>query len=421
MEPTINHPSRLSPAQHQAILSSILHHVQGQNLPSPPLDSDLQALSTFYSSLPNSIQAEINSNLSSTLELPIPLPWLLQQQAYINSAITWSPYTSLTDDYRVQGANKSGGFSLLDPIVVTKIRSVGTEILKQLGKKILSGNFNLTHISFPIRCMQASTVLQNTLKTFQMIPLYITRAVATKDPLERLKLVIVSTLSSFVNTSTFEKPLNPILGETQHGLLEDGTQLYSEQISHHPPVSSFFIEGNLYKIYGYFNYTAKAGLNSVTVSNIGKRTFEFFDGYKAVVSCPEELFSGTFFGTMRHESLGTMQASDNEGHTCLISIGKIKGKPSDYLEGQIRKEGSGTVSMLTGTYLGYLEFDGVRYWDERTVNPFSIKYTQTLDSDSESRKDIKALRTGDINYAQQAKEELEDLQRLDRKLRGKNS
>lgn len=421
MEPTINHPSRLSPAQHQTIVASLLHHVKGEELSSLSLESDLLALSAFYSSLPNSIQAEINSTLLSTIELPIPLPLLLQQQAYIKTALTWSPYTSLTDDYRVQGANKSGGLSLLDSAVVSKIRSVGTEVLKQLGKKILSGNFNLTQISFPIRCMQASTALHNTLNTFQMVPLYITRAVATKDPLERLKLIIVSTLSSFVHTSTFEKPLNPILGETQHGLLEDGTQLFCEQTSHHPPVSSFFIEGNAYKIYGYFNYTAKAGLNSVTVSNIGKRTFEFYDGYKAVVTCPEELFSGTFFGTMRHESLGTMQATDNEGHSCVISLGKIKGKPSDYLEGQIRKGDSGPISTLTGTYLGYLEFDRVRYWDVRTVNPFSIKYTQILNSDSELRKDILALRTGEINYAQQAKEELENLQRLDRKLRGKHS
>lgn len=310
---------------------------------------------------------------------------------------------------------------MLDSEIVSKIRSVGTEILKQLGKKILSGNFNLTQISFPIRCMQANTALHNTLNTFQMIPFYLTRAVGTKDLLERFKLIIISTLSSFVHTSTFEKPLNPVLGETQHGELEDGTQLYSEQTSHHPPISSFFIEGNGYKVHGYFNYTAKAGLNSVTVTNVGRRKYEFFDGYKAEVTCPEELFSGTFFGTMRHESLGTMQASDSEGHTCLINIGKIRGKPSDYLEGQVKKQDSDTICTLTGTYLGYLEFDRVRYWDVRESHPFSIKYTQVLASDSECRKDIVTLRSGDINAAQQAKEELENLQRFDRKLRAKHS
>lgn len=44
-----------------------------------------------------------------------------------------------------------------------------------------------------------------------------------KDPLERLKLVITATLSSFFFTNTFLKPLNPILGETLTGYFNDGT------------------------------------------------------------------------------------------------------------------------------------------------------------------------------------------------------
>lgn len=420
MELSFDHPSKLTQVHHQAIVSSILSHLPSDSLNPDSLQSDTLALCSFYSTLPLSTQLEIASSLSPSIEFPIPLSFLLQQQPFIQSAQAWTPIPS-SDDYRVPAAHKSGGLSLLDQEIVSKIRSVGTEILKQLGKKILSGNFNLTQISFPIRCMQASTALHNTLNTFQMIPFYLTRAAGTKDLLERFKLIIISTLSSFVYTSTFEKPLNPVLGETQHGVLEDGTQLYSEQTSHHPPISSFFIEGNAYKIYGYFNYTAKAGLNSVTVTNIGKRNYEFFDGYKAVVTCPEELFSGTFFGGMRHESLGTMQASDSEGHTCLINIGKIRGKPSDYLEGQIKNQDSNSICTLTGTYLGYLEFDRIRYWDVRENHPFKIKYTQILQSDSECRKDILTLRSGDINAAQQAKEDLENLQRLDRKLRGKHS
>jgi hypothetical protein len=382
-------------------------------------DSDPDYLFTLFSKLPETDQNALISEYKSQLP-ELPLKYLLQQQSYIESALRWSPLAQ-SDDYRVEAASKYGGLTLLDSEVVSKIRSVGTEILKQLGKKLLSGNFNLTQISFPIRCMQASTALQNTLNTFMMVPFYITRAVAMNDPVERLKLVMISTLSSFVHTSTFEKPLNPILGETQHGLLEDGTELFSEQTSHHPPVSHFYIDGNGYKIHGYFNYTAKAGLNSVTVTNVGRRNFEFFDGYTAQITCPEEVFSGTFFGAMRHESLGTMTASDNAGNHCLINIGKIRGKPSDYLEGDLKNASGEVISKLFGSYLGYLEFDGVRYWDVRSTHPFKIAYTRRLLSDSESRRDIITLREGNIGEAQSAKEELENLQRLDRKLRGKHS
>lgn len=42
---------------------------------------------------------------------------------------------------------------------------------------------------------------------------------------------------------TWRKPFNPILGETWQAQLSDGTCMFMEQISHHPPVSAFHMEG----------------------------------------------------------------------------------------------------------------------------------------------------------------------------------
>lgn len=39
-------------------------------------------------------------------------------------------------------------------------------------------------------------------------------------------------------TSTL-KPFNPILGETYQGVYSSGVRVHAEQISHHPPVSSW--------------------------------------------------------------------------------------------------------------------------------------------------------------------------------------
>jgi hypothetical protein len=41
----------------------------------------------------------------------------------------------------------------------------------------------------------------------------------------------------------WKKPFNPILGETWQAKLTDGSTMFMEQISHHPPVSAFNIEG----------------------------------------------------------------------------------------------------------------------------------------------------------------------------------
>jgi hypothetical protein len=37
------------------------------------------------------------------------------------------------------------------------------------------------------------------------------------------------------------KPFNPILGETYQGNFDDGTEVYCEHTSHHPPITNFFM------------------------------------------------------------------------------------------------------------------------------------------------------------------------------------
>lgn len=42
---------------------------------------------------------------------------------------------------------------------------------------------------------------------------------------------------------SWRKPFNPILGETWQAQLSDGTVMYMEQLSHHPPVTAFHMIG----------------------------------------------------------------------------------------------------------------------------------------------------------------------------------
>lgn len=120
---------------------------------------------------------------------------------------------------------------------------------------------------------------------------------------------------------------------------------------------------------------------------------------------------------MRHESLGVLQYEDRENRlTCTVTIGKTKGKPSDYMAGEIVGP-SGVVSRLYGTYLGYMDFDEVRYWDVRHVTPSQVHFKPNLPSDSEERSDLRALRDDQIEEAQRAKEDIENFQRHDRKQR----
>lgn len=50
----------------------------------------------------------------------------------------------------------------------------------------------------------------------------------------------------------------------------------------------------------------------------------------------------------------------------------MKKKPSDYFEGTINQKGK-AVSKFYGTYCGFINFDGVRYWDGRYLQGVKIK------------------------------------------------
>lgn len=337
----------------------------------------------------------------------------------INPSITVFEPIPMHDDYRVPIAYKTGGLPLLDEKVQAKIRSVGKELVREIGRKLLNGDFNLTRISVPIKCMQAATALHNTLKSAILCPPYLVYAGSISDPIERMKLVVTSSMCSFYYLSTFEKPINPVLGETLYGILEDGAEMFSEQSCHHPPISHFHIEHKLYRLTGYFNFTAKAGLNSVTVTNSGKKIYTFPDGHVISQNCGEDLFGGTFFGQLRHDCHGDYVFTDhNYGNVCRLKVG-VKDKLTDYLEGNITDKNGGVICKVFGSWIGYLDFDGVRYWDVRQIKPATIDYKPNLPSDSGNRKDLQFLKSGLVDEAQVAKEEIENLQRHDRKMREK--
>lgn len=65
--------------------------------------------------------------------------------------------------------------------------------------------------------------------------------------------------------------------------------------------------------------------------------------------------------------------------TCEVKYGKMKKKylniyyrPTDYFEGHIMEKDK-KISKFYGTYCGFLDFDGVRYWDGRYIQGFKIR------------------------------------------------
>ena len=157
---------------------------------------------------------------------------------------------------------------------------------------LLSGSFELYKCSFPIKAMSPTSILKHiansTLHTHQ----YLTAAALTSDPIERMKFVIANSMSYNYSIHTFDKPLNPLLGETYQAELPNGGSVFMEQVVHHPPISYILYEGpqNRYRWYGYTALSPKASINSIYLYVTGEKTVEFADGMKIVYTPTQDIF-----------------------------------------------------------------------------------------------------------------------------------
>ena len=327
----------------------------------------------------------------------------------------------LKDSYRPPFANNYyGGVDFPNAETTSLIRGMGWDLVKQIGKKILSGDFNFTTVTIPIKVMVPISILQHICNGHFNYPLYMNLAYESNDPIQQMKYTIVACFSSWYKSNVFLKPLNPILGETYEMMWEDGSHEYVEQNSHHPPRSHFIIieHEKKWRYYGYFDFTSNGWFNSFKLTNSGTRFAEFSNTKSKIqFNYPIDNFSNTFWGTMRQESIGQLTFKDLvNGYQAIINMSP-RGKLSDYFEGTIEKDGE-VISKVNGSFLEYIEIDGERFWDIRkNINIEAYPIPNQIKSSSIYRPDSLKLLEKDLEEAQKKKNEQEEIQRHDRKLR----
>lgn len=125
-------------------------------------------------------------------------------------------------------------------------------------------------------------------------------------------------------------------------------------------------------------------------------------------------------GTFGHQQLGRANYRDEKnGLTAFVEFNGYIFKKQDFVWGEIHKDGKKVCDIL-GNYVGFLDFDGVRYWDFRAKDamhfPIEPAY-DFLDSDARNRTDGIYLMTKTVEEAQEEKERIENIQRHDKTLR----
>jgi len=173
-------------------------------------------------------------------------------------------------------------------------------------------------VSLPVKIFEKRSAIEKMCDLWCTGPKYLVMAGEAKDPLQRMKLVITFVVSGFHQVATQRKPFNPILGETYEAYWPDGTRIYNEHISHHPPISCFLVEHpkGLFVFEGSYEYTAKVTDlgNSVTGRQVGKNRVRFPDGSYIEYEYPFMRINGLLFGKRTTQWLGGMKFEDPKHH-----------------------------------------------------------------------------------------------------------
>jgi hypothetical protein len=131
----------------------------------------------------------------------------------LDIAAKFKPYPH-KDAYLSEQRYRKGGIALRDEEHTAKMRSAAYEVIKQIGAKFYKLDFNLAKISFPIKCMEPRTIIQQLPLQHKVGWMYLNYAASVNDPIERMKALMASNIAFFFTGVDFRKPLNPVLGET---------------------------------------------------------------------------------------------------------------------------------------------------------------------------------------------------------------
>eukprot|EP00092_Neocalanus_flemingeri_P017375 GFUD01018792.1.p1 GENE.GFUD01018792.1~~GFUD01018792.1.p1 ORF type:complete len:875 (-),score=158.49 GFUD01018792.1:894-3350(-) len=195
----------------------------------------------------------------------------------------------------------------------------------------------------------------------------ISKAAAENEPFMRMKTVVQWYLSGFYKKPKgLKKPYNPILGETFRCYWEHGngakTFYLAEQVSHHPPISSFYatnrqdgftISGTILAKSKFYGNSTSAILDGVATLSMLAR------GEDYVMTMPYAHCKGILMGTMTMELGGKVNINcEKTGYNTELEF-KLRpflggGELTNAVSGRI-KIGKETLAVIDG------------HWDDKVT------------------------------------------------------
>ncbi|PVD32638.1 hypothetical protein C0Q70_08082 [Pomacea canaliculata] len=256
----------------------------------------------------------------------------------------------------------------------------------------------LSKITMPVIFNEPLSFLQRISEYFEYADL-LRKAAVTGDPLLRMQYVAafaVSAISS--NWERIGKPFNPLLGETYELERRDlGFHLVSEQVSHHPPISAFYVDGDNYSMHGSVLPKLRFWGKSVEVNPKGKLTLNLsrFDeeySWNNVNCCVHNVIVGKLWV----EHTGTMEIVCSSGLKTVLNFKQCGwfGKDLHKVEGYIYSANKEKLRALYGSWVLGLysaDFDEYDSYVKTSRTPSSQSLNKNGTSPTEASSDDDAL------------------------------
>ncbi|KAI9321718.1 hypothetical protein BX666DRAFT_1904919 [Dichotomocladium elegans] len=233
-----------------------------------------------------------------------------------------------------------------------------------------------------------------------------------------------------------KKPFNPILGEQFKCSWDNGTYIVCEQVSHHPPVSGFYIENEDAGVIvnGHDGQKTRFSGTQMLVDQVGYCTVKLVSRDESYLfTLPSLSVNGIWYATPYVELYGTSYIQSSSGYFASIEYttkGWISGEYHHFkanvthesLAGPTIIEGQwtakSTITKHQGSAAPFLDLTSL---EKPAIRVADLDQQGALESRQVWRKVAEALKAGDYMTASSEKSAIENAQRALRKERAEKN
>uniref|UniRef100_A0AAY4EXK0 Oxysterol-binding protein n=1 Tax=Denticeps clupeoides TaxID=299321 RepID=A0AAY4EXK0_9TELE len=303
---------------------------------------------------------------------------------------------------------------------------------------------DLSKVSMPVELNEPLNTLQHMCEELEYTEL-LDKAADTNDPFERMVIVAAFAVSGYSSTyyRAGSKPFNPLLGETYECIREDkGFCFFSEQVSHHPPISACHCESKNFTFWQDVRWKNKFWGKSMEILPVGTVNVmlpRYGDHYEwnKVTTCVHNILSGRRW----IEHYGEVTIRNTKSSACICKLTFIKGNywssNVNEVQGFVMDQEGKVVHRLFGKWheglycgippsakciwrTGSMPTDYELYYG---FTRFAIELNELCPemksllplTDARFRPDQRCLEEGNVEMAAAEKQRIEDLQRGRRK------